>query len=120
MSRSRHLLAFASLVLLGACPVGCPRGKPKTLYDGPLERVEIRKTGRCSFQVVGSMEGRPWWDPEWNGYYSFHIDGEPASDRWLTFDEASRTITIIEPTLCHDGVVGELYYQPIYHTEHPR
>ena len=118
MARSRLLLAFASLVLLGACPVGCPQGKPKTIYDGPLERVEIRQTGRCSFQIIGSMEGRPYKSSR-AGYYSLVIDTYPVWPDDVIFDPESRTLTVHDKWLCHEGLVAELYFQTFVYTVSP-
>jgi hypothetical protein len=117
MVRSRRLFAFASIGLLAACPVGCPRGKPKTLYNAPEEKVELQQRGRCSFQVMGSMEGRPYPHSD-DGFYRFDIDGYPAFRESLTFDPASQTITVRDEA-CHDGMVVDLHYQPILHTALP-
>jgi len=97
------------LVMLAGCPIGCPAGKPQTLYAGPIEDVPLQRTGPCTFRATDPLK-HGWKPPPGrsDGFYFVNAtfvnqlaDSFPAS--WLSYDEATATFTIPGPD-CARGV----------------
>src|SRR4051812_20065684 len=49
-------LFFAVVAWLAGCPVGCPKGNPQTIYEGPPKEVELEETGRCTYRATPPLE----------------------------------------------------------------
>jgi hypothetical protein len=121
MPRSSSILGIIAAVqcaaLLPACEVGCAPGKPQTVYAAPEERIAVRKTGRCTFEVMGTTEGRPFPHSH-DGFYAVELDGFTAPLLWERYDPKTRTLTVLDQW-CHDGISLVLFYQPLVHTAFP-
>ncbi len=64
------------------------------------------------------MEGRPYPGGLDAGLYRLDVDNDLPFREQLSFDPASRTITVRDD-VCHDGMKVELYFQPVVHTALP-
>jgi len=98
------VLMTACLVALTGCPIGCPKGKQQTLYQGPVEEINLQKLGPCTYRAEPPLkvsyryhEGRP------PGAYFVMFDGEIAFLSWVTYEPATAIFTIKEP-FCSQGV----------------
>ena len=99
-------LFFAVVAWLAGCPVGCPKGNPQTIYEGPPEEVKLEKTGKCTYRATPPL-GHPFpHDPGGTktGAYFVVMDNDIASPtKDVAYDPVTGIFTILEPW-CAGGV----------------
>ena len=95
--------------MLTGCPVGCPAGKPQTLYAGPIEDVPLQRIGPCTYHATTPLKHS--WEPRPrrnDGFYFVNASfvnrlGDSFPRSWLSYDEATATFTVPEAD-CARGV----------------
>jgi len=103
MFRWRTALVLA-LAGLAGCPVGCPKGKPQTLYQGPVEEVGLQRLAPCIYRADPPLQHPFHPTPgQMAGVYFVVFDDEAASLEWVRYEPAGATFTILEP-FCSQGV----------------
>ena len=103
MFRRRTALVLA-LAAFAGCPVGCPKGKPQTLYQGPVEEVRLQRLGPCTYRADPPLQHPFQPTPgRMTGVYFVVFDQEAASLDWVTYEPPTATFTILEP-FCSQGV----------------
>lgn len=87
------------LVLAGVagCPVGCPKGKQQTIFEGPVEEVKLEEVGKCTYRATPPLQ-HPYpvgKGPMTGGWFVF-LNDEIAFSDWVTYDPSTATFTITE------------------------
>ena len=84
----------AAAIYLSACPVGCPRAEPITVFDGPWEPIPSHSVGACTFALDSPLPAP--FPRSSSGFYGVEINGlaAPVSS---TIDLDGGVITIREP-----------------------
>jgi hypothetical protein len=93
------------LVLPGivGCPMGCPKGNPQTIYEGPVEEVKLEKTGKCTYRATPPLQHPyPVEKGPMTGGWFVYLDDEIAFLNWVTYDSSTATFTIKEH-FCQKG-----------------
>jgi hypothetical protein len=85
--------------LAAGCPIGCPKGNPQTLFAAPSERLAIRQTGKCTYQVLDPLPG-PFPRSE-HGFYSVDFNDWPVYVSYVSLDEETRALTVLDEW-CND------------------
>lgn len=95
--RGRCWLALGVIWLAG-CPVGCPKGKPQTTFEGPVEEVHLEKLGRCTYRATPPLQHKfPLELDMKEGAYWVLMDDIPTPLDWIAYDKATAIFTIKEP-----------------------
>lgn len=106
----KRLALCAVVTALAGCPVGCPKGDPQTVYPGPVEEVHLERTGRCTFRATPPLP-RPF-GPIDDGIYFVVLNDDVPLAKFLDYDPATATFTVIEP-FCSQGVESlRITYRP--------
>lgn len=102
---SRSLwLPFVAAAWLAGCPVGCPKGNPETIYEGPVEDVHLVRLSQCVYRATPPLQhGFPHEKGPLTGAYFVEINEQSAVPKWVSYDPGAATFTISE-TICSNGV----------------
>jgi len=103
----RRLALLVAAVTLAGCPLGCPKGKPQTIYEGPVDEVHLEQTGKCTWRAVPPLQHPyPFDDHPQTGCYFVELNDEgPVFLDWVTYDPKTATFTLKEK-FCAIGITA--------------
>jgi hypothetical protein len=100
---------------LAGCPIGCPKGKPQSLFVGPPEEIHLERTGPCTFRATPPLR-KPYRKPGADGAYLVMINDDAPLETPLEYDPATATFTVLDP-FCSLGVTSiRIRYVPYLST----
>ena len=105
----RAVLLFVVAAWLAGCPIGCQKGAPQTIYEGPVEEVPLERTGRCTFRTTSPLKHPYPLQPPGvriDGAWFVIINKRDVLSKFeVPYDPATMTFTIVEP-VCSQGVTS--------------
>lgn len=113
----RIVLLLVAIAGLAGCPVGCPKGNPPTVHEGPAEEVHLERIGKCLYRATPPLQ-HPFQPAGegMEGTYVVVLNNQATWWDWYTYEPGTATFTIKDP-FCSRGVSSfQVTWHPLVRT----